>query len=230
MDEPVPNSVSLVDSIVICFHIMTTSTLTTTGFKHVSDGVSAPLLKAYGAGGFGLAFLTLGAILMLTAFFLNQPGPVRYTVLAVGALLTFFTLIYVYVKELSPLKRAQAAVIENKDMIDAIQKAAIELTYLASDFQSLAFKNASQIAQVLTEARPLLRNIPLIGQVADSKLVVQADDLSKLIVSSSKSTREVISNLQKALIEANPSYINAHLDDLKNYRSEIDEMLAGTAR
>ena len=208
---------------------MTTSTLTSTGFKHVSDSVSAPLLRAYGAGGFGLAFLTLGAILMLTAFFLNQPGPVRYTVLAVGALLTFFTLIYVYVKELLPLKRAQAAAVENKEMIDAIQQAAIELTDLASDFQALAFKNASQIAQVLTEARPILRNIPLIGHVADSELVVQADDLSGLIVSTSQSTREVISNLQKALVEANPSYIKAHLADLANYRGQIGQMLAGKA-
>ena len=170
---------------------MTTSTLTSTGFKHVSDGVSAPLLRAYGAGGFGLAFLTLGAILMLTAFFLNQcQGRFATRCSPWARLLTFFTLIYVYVKELSPLKRAQAAVTENKDMIDTIQQAAIELTYLASDFQSLAFKNASQIAQVLTEARPILRNIPLIGQVADSKLVVQVDDLSALIVSSSNSTRE----------------------------------------
>jgi hypothetical protein len=34
-------------------------------------------VKAYRAGGFGLTLLTLGAILMLTAFFWNQPGPIR---------------------------------------------------------------------------------------------------------------------------------------------------------
>jgi hypothetical protein len=214
---------------MICFQIMTVTAFTSSNFKHVSDGVSAPLIKAYGAGGFGLAILTLGAILMLTAFFLNQPAPIRYTVLAVGALLTFFTLIYVYVKELLPLRRAQATVIENKEMIDAIQQAAIELTDLASDFQALAFKNASQIAQVLTEARPIIRNIPILGHIADSDLVVRADDLSGLIVSTSQSTREVILNLQKALIEANPGYIKAHLADLANYRGEIGQMLAGKA-
>jgi hypothetical protein len=209
---------------MVCFHIMT---FTSTNFKHVSDGVSVPLTRAYKAGGFGLAILTLGAILMLTAFFLSGPTPIRYTVLAIGALLTFFTLIYVYIKELLPLRHAQAGASESMDMIDAIQKAAIELTDLASDFQALAFKNASQIATVLTQARPILRSLPLIGGIADSEMVVQADKLSGVIVSTTQNAREVILNLKKALINADPSYIESHLADLKSYRTEVENMLAG---
>src|SRR5208282_6944833 len=109
-------------------------------FKRFSDAISDPLIKAHRAGGFGLTVLTLGAILMLTAFFWNQPGPIRYIIVIVGAILTFFTLAYVYFKEFPRVRRGRASVVDNKEMIDAIQQSAIELTELASDLQALAFK------------------------------------------------------------------------------------------
>jgi hypothetical protein len=101
--------------------------------KPFSDAISDPLIKAYRAGGFGLALLVFGAILMLTAFFWNGPMVIRYIVLLVGALLTFFVLAYVYFKEFPRVRRARASVAANKEMFDAIQQSAIELTSIASD-------------------------------------------------------------------------------------------------
>jgi hypothetical protein len=118
-------------------------------FKRFSDAISNPLEKAYRAGGFGLVLLTLGAILMLTAFFWNGTTVIRYVVLLVGAFLIFFIVAYVYFKEFPRVQQARASVAENKDMIDAIQQSAIELTSIASVLQALAFKNANQIAEFL---------------------------------------------------------------------------------
>jgi hypothetical protein len=199
----------------------------TSEFKHFSDAISDPLIKAYRAGGFGLALLTFGAILMLTAFFWNGPPVIRYIVLLVGALLTFFVLAYVYFKEFPRVRRARASVAENKEMIDAIQQSAIELTGIASDLQALAFKNATQIAEVLTVALPLIRKIPLLGQAVDSEAIAKAEGLSRLIVTSTQSTRQVVADLQQALIEANPKYLKAHLEDLRRYRGEVNKMLIG---
>jgi hypothetical protein len=199
----------------------------TSEFKHFSDAISDPLIKAYRAGGFGLALLTFGAILMLTAFFWHAPTAIRYIVLLVGAFLTFFVLAYVYFKEFPKVRRARASVAANKEMIDAIQQSAIELTGIASDLQALAFKNANQISEVLTMALPLLRKIPLLGPAADSELVAKAEGLSRLIVTSTQSARQVIADLQQALIEANPKYLKVHLDDLRRYRGEVNRMLIG---
>jgi hypothetical protein len=99
----------------------------------------------------------------VTAFFWNGPTVIRYIVLLVGALLAFFVLAYVYFKEFPRVRRARASVAANKEMIDAIEQSAIELTSIASDLQALAFKNASQIAEVPSVARPLIRKIPLLG-------------------------------------------------------------------
>lgn len=199
----------------------------TSEFKRFSDAISDPLIKAYRAGGFGLALLTVGAILMLTAFFWNGPAVIRYIVLLIGAVLTFFVLAYVYFKEFPRVRRASASVAANKDMIDAIQQSAIELTGIASDLQALAFKNANQIAEVLTLARPLIRKIPLLGQAADSETMAKAEGLSRLIVTSTQNARQLIADLQQALVEANPKYLRAHLEDLKRYRAEVNRMLLG---
>ena len=164
---------------------------------------------------------------MLTAFFWNQPGLIRYIVLMIGAILTFFTLAYVYLTEFPRVRRARASVVANKDMIDAIQLSAIELTQLASDLQALAFKNANQIAEVLTVARPLIKKIPLIGHIADSEVMVRAEGLSKVIVTSAQNTRKIIGDLQQALIEANPKYLKIHLEDLRRYRDEVNRLLIG---
>lgn len=108
--------------------------------KPLSDAVSETVIKAYKAGGFALAILKLGAFLMLLAFFLRQPGPVRFIVLGVGVALEFFTLFYAYVKELRRLVSGQGPLGRNKEMLDAIQKIGLELTELVLDLQALAFK------------------------------------------------------------------------------------------
>lgn len=195
--------------------------------RSFSSAISDPLRKAYQAGGYGLAILTLGAILMLTAFFWQQQGPVRYVVLAVGTILTFFTLAYVALKEFPRLKRAQESLAANKEMIDAVQLSAVELTELVSDLQALAFKNANQIAEILDLARPLMRKIPVIGEYADSEAIVKAEGFSKWIVSSTQNARKVVVDLQKSLLEADPTYLKAHLEDLSRYRGEVQRMLAG---
>jgi hypothetical protein len=145
--------------------------------------------------------------------------------LLVGAFLTFFVVAYVYFKEFPRVQQARASVAANKDMIDAIQQSAIELTSIASDLQALAFKNANQIAEFLTMARPLIRSIPLLGSVADSEAMTKAEGLSRLIVTTTQNAQRVITDLQQALIEANPKYLKAHLGDLKRYRDEVNRML-----
>lgn len=196
-------------------------------FRRFSDAISDPLIKAYQAGEFGLALLTLGAILMLVAFFWDQNGPVRYVVLTVGAVLIFFVVAYVYFKQFPKLKSARSKVVASKEMIDAIQQSAIELTEIASDLQALAFKNATQISDVLSTARPLIRKLPIIGKVADSEAMIKVDGLSKMIVTTTENTRKIIAELQASLIEADPKCLQLHLNDLRRYKSDVKRMLSG---
>ena len=128
-----------------------------TNIKPLSDAVSAPILSSYKAGGLGLTFLTLGALLMLIAFFWNDKGVLTYFILGIGTLLIFSTLAYFYFKDMRKLITAKKNVHKNKELIDAIQQTALELTELAYVLQALIFKHANQVSTSIQHIRPLQR-------------------------------------------------------------------------
>ena len=198
-------------------------------FKPLSDAISEPLRKAYVAGGFGLALLTLGAALMLTAFFWQQQGPVRYVILATGLVLVLFTLAYVYLKELRRLSKVQASVKSNKEMLDTIQLTAVELTELVFDLQSLAFKHAAEASQILASIRPFLRSLPLLSKVAESEAMNSAETLAQAIVDGTQKTKRVILDIKQALIESNSSHLTDYVQELQKYKQDV-EMLLGSGQ
>lgn len=74
--------------------------------QSLSEAVAAPIEKAYRAGGLGLSMLTLGAILMLTAYFIDR-GVVSYVLLGTSAVLIFTVLAYFYMSKMSKLEPDQ---------------------------------------------------------------------------------------------------------------------------
>ena len=193
--------------------------------KPLSDAVTDMLTKTFKAGGFALAILGLGALFMLAAFFLDRPNPVRFAVLGVGVSLEFFTIFYVYIKELRPESEAREPLRRNKDMLDAIQRIGLELTALVGDLQSLAFKNANQVSQVLTPLRPYLQSLSLEYKLGATDSIIQVDNISKTIMDSADKINSVITGLQQALSESNPVPLKGYLDDLHEYRELVRTML-----
>jgi hypothetical protein len=193
--------------------------------KPLSDAVSEIVIKAYKAGGFALAILTLGAFLMLLAFFLRQPGPVRFIVLGVGVALEFFTLFYVYVKELRRLVSGQGPLGRNKDMLDAIQRIGLELTALVLDLQALAFKHADQVERAIASLRPFLQGLSLADKLGAPDAMIQAHNISKTIVDSATTISTVITELEQALAASDPTSLGRYLDELQQYRQAVKAML-----
>src|SRR5262245_53304874 len=112
---------------------------TTSNIKPLSESISSPILKAYTKGGYGLAFLTLGAILMLVAYFSNGGGILSYILLIFGAALIFMTLAYFYFKDFRKLVVARDDVKKNKELIDTIQMIEVEMIELSYNLQALVF-------------------------------------------------------------------------------------------
>ena len=191
--------------------------------KPLSEAIFGPVTRAYKAGGFGLAFLALGAFLMLAAFFLPAGGVSGGVVAGTGFMLILLVCLLFLMKDVLPLFRAQRRIRENRDLIDAVQAIALQMTDVASDLQSLAFKHASDVSEVMREARPLLRRVPLIGTFADSELITRADDLSSAIVEYTGSAKKIITDVEHALVSS-----DARL--LKKYAAELDTLRAGVTK
>lgn len=196
-----------------------------TNIKPLSDALSAPILSSYKAGGLGLAFLTLGALLMLIAFFWNDRGILTYFILGIGTLLIFSTLAYFYFKDMRKLVTAKEKVHKNKELIDAIQQTALELTELAYVLQSLIFKHAEQVSTSIQYIKPLIKDLPIIGQYAESQVMTNTELLSASIVETTENIKGVIEDLQKALTESDPKGLKKYLGQLQEYKLEVKKIL-----
>jgi hypothetical protein len=67
--------------------------------RPLAEALAAPLLGAYRAGGFGLAFLLLGASILTGAGFAGR-GPVTYVLLGVGIVLVLIPCYFFYAKRI----------------------------------------------------------------------------------------------------------------------------------
>jgi hypothetical protein len=194
--------------------------------KPLSEALSEPLVKAYKVGGYGLVFVFAGTMLLLVALFFGE-GILRYFVGVLGASMILAVLGLFYFQDIKKLVDANKNIQKNQELIDTVQETAIQMTDLAYTLQALAFKNADEIATVLTQVRsrvkdvasiPLLSNIPgveQIGKVVDNRYVVKAEDLSKSIVATTATTKTVIEDVKTALIKSNPTQLRKYLDSLK---------------
>ena len=196
-----------------------------TPIKPLSDAIFSPVSKAYKAGGFGLAFLTLGAFLMLVAFFLPERKLLSYLVLGIGLVLIILPCILFFAQDVRPLFAAQRSIQTNRELIDAVQRAALQATEMASDLQALAFKNATAVASAMQLVRPQLRQIPILGKIADSEIMGRTDKLSAAIVDYTGKAKRVIADLERSLVQSDPHAITKYIQEIAGLRVEIKELL-----
>jgi hypothetical protein len=201
---------------------------TTPNIKPLSDAISSPIMKAYVKGGYGLTFLMLGSILMLIAYFSSEKGILSYIVLATGAIIIFSILAYFYFKDFRKLVIAKESVKRNKELIDAIQQTALEMTELSYNLQALIFKHADQVSYAIQYIRPVIRELPLVGRLADSKVMDKTETLSTTIVESAERIKKVIEDLEKALIESDPRGLKKYLEQVREFKVDIRRLLGET--
>jgi hypothetical protein len=193
--------------------------------KTLSDAIFDPVSKAYKVGGFGLAFLALGAFLMLFAAFLPASGSLRYVVVSTGFVLIALTCVLFFIQDVRPLLSARRSIDQNRELIDSVQLAALQATEIASDLQSLAFKHASAVAMTMQTLRPHLRQIPVIGKFVDSELVTRTDALSAAIVDYTGRAKKAINDLEDALVRSDPAALKKYSTELAAIRTHVEDLL-----
>jgi hypothetical protein len=221
--------------------------------KKLSEGISTPVLRAYKAGGYGLAFLTMGCLfLVIAAVFLNE-WP-RYLLASAGTVLIAPVLVLFYLQDIKKLGDLHRGIKGKKNMIDTVQTTAIEMTELASNLQAFAFKHANEVAEVMTsiskyvaittEVRdnlkdilhnPLLSKVPGVTQlkkivdseeidIAKDKMAL-ARDLSQSIVTTTKASKQVIADIKRALIESNPEALKRYNVYIHKFNNDTTALL-----
>ncbi|GIG62574.1 hypothetical protein Lfu02_69460 [Longispora fulva] len=193
--------------------------------RRLSDAVAQPIIAAYRAGGFALALLVLGALLMLSGATLAS-GVFGYVIVILGFVLVIAPCYFFYVREIRPLTRAQAAGEQSREMLDTIQDVAVMMTELTLQYQALAFKHADKVASAIETVRPIVRSIGFLNKVADHPAVVSTDNLARSIVRVTGNARDVLDDVHAALIASDPTELRKYLAKLQSLKARTVEVLA----
>jgi hypothetical protein len=204
----------------------------------LAEVIGAPILKAYKAGGVGLVLVCMGTLLLLAALFWGV-GTLRYILAIVGTFMVFFVLVLFYFQDIRKLKQASESIESNRDLVNAIQQTAIEMTNLAYSLQLLAVRNADEVTFLVNTFRERLRSInstphnpsntPDTDRVVaftDNLYIVQAENHSASIISTTDSVKVVIEDIRKALIEPNPTLLTRYLADLQELETKAQTLLS----
>jgi hypothetical protein len=149
--------------------------------RQLSDALSEPLIKAYRIGGFGLAFLILGAI-FLAASVATPRGPLSYLIALVGFLLILIPCYFFYVKEIRPIASAKKGVQQNAELVNSVQEAGVKMTLAAKDIQAIALRYAGEFAELMGTVRPQLSRIPPLRRLLERSHFETAERFTQQVV------------------------------------------------
>ncbi len=207
-----------------------------TQIRPLANAIAVPVIRAYKVGGLGLVFVVIGTFLLVIAVAAPR-GPLSYAVGGVGTLTILAVLAQFYYQSLRPLHDVRVNIKANEELINSIQVSAIQATELCYHLQSLAFKHADKVAPVVSLARQKLREvtiIPIFGntplargmaEFADSEALVSAQDLSASIVEITDAARSVMTNLHRALVNADPKPIKSYCEQLRGIDNRVRDIL-----
>ncbi|HEY3567931.1 MAG TPA: hypothetical protein VGP73_08350 [Thermoanaerobaculia bacterium] len=192
---------------------------------NLSDAIFGPVNRAYRVGGFGLAFLGIGVLLMLAVFLSDKTDWRAIGLFIVGVVLVIATGVLFLLRDVLPLLVVRNRIEQNREFIDIVQRTAVDLTELLDLAQELAIQNAEGISSILEKLRPVVRMLPAIGHVADSKPVVRTEETARSIVVIAKNGRAVIGDVREALVHSNPDPLKAYVSKLEELSHLIKEVL-----
>jgi hypothetical protein len=204
----------------------------------LSQILAAAISNVYKLGGLALTFVFAGTLLLLVAVILGT-GLMSYVIAAVGASLILAVVALFYQRDIGRLRDARHAVLENAELIDSVQRTAVNMTEFASNLQALAFRYADSIAQLITSQReevravigsPPISLLPGAGKLAerltDNKYVVRASDLSSAIVRTTESAKTVIEEVGSALAKSDPAALKKYVNQIGQLNDEVRGLLA----
>lgn len=113
---------------------------------------------------------------------------------------------------------------EHKDMIDAIQEIALELTSAIGTLHTLTLKYAKIANQVLDTILPIIKNVPMIPKKI-TELLVKLEKFTQNIIDNSEETATTISDVQTGLQKGDVKKIKSQAGALKTVTRKLTSML-----
>jgi t-SNARE complex subunit (syntaxin) len=124
------------------------------------------------------------------------------------------------------LQDIERIIAEHKDMIDAIQEVAINLTDAMGSLHALTVKYAGIANSILDVLLPIAKTMPLIPKnVTD--LLVNLEAITQKIIDSSDKTAKTIAEVNSGLKSGDAAKLKGHAEEIKNMTQALASILPG---
>jgi len=113
---------------------------------------------------------------------------------------------------------------EHKEMIDAIQETALELTTAIGTLNKITVKYAGIANDILDVLLPIIEKIPLIPDKLEA-LLIQLEKWTQKIIDNNEKTTKTITDVHSGLKSGDVSKIKAHSSDLRKVTRSLTAIL-----
>jgi hypothetical protein len=113
---------------------------------------------------------------------------------------------------------------EHKDMIDAIQEVAIELTGAMGTLHALTVKYAGIANSILDTLLPIVKGLPIVPKKV-TDLLVNLEAVTQKIIDNSQSTSKTITEVNSGLKTGNISKLKSHTVQLQAMTRSLTSIL-----
>lgn len=113
---------------------------------------------------------------------------------------------------------------QNKEMIDAIQDIAIELTSSIGSLHTLTVKYARTANQILDVLLPIVKNLPIVPKNVQG-LLVNLESITQKIIDNESITSKTIADVNSGLKSGDANKLKAHAGQLKDVTKTITALI-----
>jgi hypothetical protein len=196
----------------------------------LSDKTLGTVVKAWKVGGVGLTLLVIGAMTILSAFFIALSGRSNWLAivfLIVGSAPIVFVGVSAYLQVIRPVAGAKKKIEENAAVLDAVQETTLVMAAIVRKFSDYALFHANDIVSDFDAVKAVLSVLPL--KLGDKVLKLdyfeKGDDFARAIRAIAERTDTVVDDVREAISKADASRIIQHVRDLKELAHLIEVQL-----
>jgi len=189
-----------------------------------SADLALSFTKLYRAGGLALVFVFVGVITMLVGHF--HASGLSSWIFAIGAVVTLTSLgLFIYLQLIRPVQAIRVSR-RDKEMTDAIEEIALEMTRTIAAIQALTFKYIERVNRILDAIIPLLSLIPGVNRKLDEAGISDARSTSRVIVDICTQIERIVLGTKQALINKDSKKLMSYSSALREATEELNKALA----
>jgi hypothetical protein len=113
---------------------------------------------------------------------------------------------------------------EHKDMIDAIQEVALELTDSMGTLHTLTVKYAGIANNILDALLPIVKGLPIVPKKV-TNLLVNLEAITQKIIDNKQTTSKTITSVNTGLRTGDVSKLKGHATELKSVTRTLTKIL-----